>query len=161
MELRDQSLTPQEVQETANLENEAAPAAETVKTDCDTTETGENTPGERPERHRQLSKEEIIEALEKLSALEADDIQAEDVARLKQQFYQLRNDEIRAEREAFEAIEGNDPATFTPTPDPAEEKVKELLNVVKERKPSAAPPSRPCFRPTMTARKPSSRNCAR
>ncbi len=134
MELRDQSLTPQEVQETANLENEAAPAAETVKTDCDTTETGENTPGERPERHRQLSKEEIIEALEKLSALEADDIQAEDVARLKQQFYQLRNDEIRAEREAFEAIEGNDPATFTPTPDPAEEKVKELLNVVKEKK---------------------------
>ncbi|MDE5919754.1 MAG: DUF349 domain-containing protein [Duncaniella sp.] len=141
MELRDQSLTPEEVKDTANLDPQAASAAETVKTESPAPEASETVATEaepkaeeRAERHRMLTKDEIIDALEKASALEAEEIQADDVARLKQQFYQIRNEEVRVEREAFEAVEGNNPEDFTPAPDPVEEKAKALLNVVKEKK---------------------------
>ncbi|MDE5752794.1 MAG: DUF349 domain-containing protein, partial [Duncaniella sp.] len=141
MELRDQSLTPEEVKDTANLDPQAASAAETVKTESPAPEASETVATEaepkaeeRAERHRMLTKDEIIDALEKASALEAEEIQVDDVARLKQQFYQIRNEEVRVEREAFEAVEGNNPEDFTPAPDPVEEKAKALLNVVKEKK---------------------------
>ena len=56
------------------------------------------------------------------------------MARLKQQFYSLRNEDVRAEREAYEAVEGNDPEAFVPSADPDEETFKELLGVIKEKK---------------------------
>lgn len=140
MELRDQSATPEEVKDNAPLESQPTPEAETVKTDSTATEEtapdSENTEisAERTERQRPLCKEEILDALEKLSVLDAEEIQPDDVARLKQQFYLLRNEEIRTEREAYAAVEGNNPDEFTPTPDEAEEKAKGLLNIIKEKK---------------------------
>lgn len=60
-------------------------------------------------------------------------ISAEEVARIKQQFYSLHNEAVRAERAAF--IEaGNTPEAFTPQPDAIEEEFKALLSEVKEKK---------------------------
>ncbi|MDE7461287.1 MAG: DUF349 domain-containing protein [Paramuribaculum sp.] len=60
-------------------------------------------------------------------------ISAEEVARIKQQFYSLHNEAVRAERAAF--IEaGNAPEAFTPQPDAIEEEFKALLSEVKEKK---------------------------
>ncbi len=136
MELRDQSLTPEEVKDNANLENEAAPAAETMKTETPEPEQEPiaEEPAEPREHHRPLSKEEIVGALEKLAALDAEAIQTDEVARLKQQFYQFRNEEVKTEREAYEAVEGNNPEDFTPSSDPVEENVKALLSTIKEKK---------------------------
>ena len=60
-------------------------------------------------------------------------ISAEEVARIKQQFYSLHNEAVRAERAAF--IEaGNAPEAFTPQPDAIDEEFKALLSEVKEKK---------------------------
>ena len=60
-------------------------------------------------------------------------ISAEEVARIKQQFYSLHNEAVRAERAAF--IEaGNAPEAFTPQPDAIEEEFMALLSEVKEKK---------------------------
>lgn len=137
METTDPILTPEEVKEpTLNL-NEP-----TEETTVETTETIEATvtPGEheattetRPLR-RAMTKEEILAEVSRLSALEATEISTDDLAHLKQQFYQLRNDQVRAEREAYEAMEGNNPAEFVPAPDPDEDSFKEFLSVIKEKK---------------------------
>ncbi len=134
MELNDPILTPEEAKETLNQELpvENAPAEEpAVAAEAENVEV--ETPS-APVAHRALSKPEIIEEVRRLSQLEAADIQPDEVARLKQQFYSLRNDEVRAEREAYEAVEGNDPQAFAPQADPDEETFKELLGVIKEKK---------------------------
>lgn len=61
------------------------------------------------------------------------DISAEEVARIKQQFYSLHNEIVRAARTAFVEA-GNDEAAFVPSPDPVEEEFKTLLAEVKGKK---------------------------
>lgn len=79
------------------------------------------------------TKEEIIASLSQLAEKPADEIGNEELARLKQQFYLLHNEEQRKLRETFIA-EGGDESSFMPQPDPAEEQLKEYLNVIKEKK---------------------------
>lgn len=144
MELNDPILTPEEVKEpTLNQELNAAvaetpaqtePSAQTVSTDPAEAETSEASAETEHTVRRSLTKPEILEEVTRLSQLEAAEIPAEDVARLKQQFYSLRNEDVRAEREAYEAVEGNDPEAFVPSADPDEETFKELLGVIKEKK---------------------------
>jgi len=78
-------------------------------------------------------KDGVVAALELLSQKSAQEISADEVSRLKQQFYALRNEELRAEREAFVEA-GNSPDAFEPAADPAEEMFKSLLAAVKEKK---------------------------
>lgn len=79
------------------------------------------------------TKESVLEALKLLAEKEGADITNEEVSRLKQQFYAIRNEEQRKEREAF-AEAGNDPAAYQPVTDEAEETFKSLLAAVKEKK---------------------------
>ncbi len=141
MELRDQSSTPLEVIESVTSETQATPEAENMKNESPAQTSGDvaeeitvSESDESPRRHQPVTKEEIIASLEKLSASEAAEISNEEVARLKQQFYTLHNEESRVAREAFLAIEGNTPEAYVPEADPVEEKVKELLTVIKEKK---------------------------
>ena len=81
----------------------------------------------------QASKEEILAALKVLSEKEPAEITNEEVSRLKQQFYAIRNEEQRAERETFVEA-GNQPEAFEPKADETEEAFKALLSTVKEKK---------------------------
>lgn len=79
------------------------------------------------------SKEEVLEALTKLAADESADISREEIARLKQQFYAFRKTELEAELADFVA-QGNDQAAFVPALNADEEKFKELMAQVRDRK---------------------------
>ena len=68
-----------------------------------------------------------------LSEKEPAEITNEEVSRLKQQFYAIRNEEQRNEREAFVEA-GNQPEAFQPTTDETEEAFKAILATVKEKK---------------------------
>ena len=80
-----------------------------------------------------LSKEELLAALTELSQKEATDIGRDEVSRLKQQFYAIRKNEIEKEKAEFIA-NGNEEAAFAAKTDELEEKFKEALNVIKEKK---------------------------
>lgn len=104
--------------------SENTPAADNVDTECTTPQA--------------TSKEDVIASLERM----ADDgnnseISREDIARLKQQFYAFRKTEIEAEQAAFVAA-GNDETAFIPSPDADEERFKDLLNRVRDRKAAIA-----------------------
>lgn len=87
-----------------------------------------------PERsHEPATKESILAALKLLSEKEPAEITNEEVSRLKQQFYAIRNEEQRNEREAFVEA-GNQPEAFQPTTDETEEAFKAILATVKEKK---------------------------
>lgn len=83
------------------------------------------------------SKEEVIAILESLADDEAADIPREEITRLKQQFYAFRKTEIEAEQAQF-VSEGNEEGAFIPAPDPSEERFKEILNRVRDRKAAIA-----------------------
>lgn len=133
MELNDPILAPEEAKDTTL--NQELPATdvpdEAVMTEEETTVADESAD---LNVRKPLGKSEIIDEMRRLSELDAAEIQPENVSRLKQQFYSLRNDELRAEREAYLAVEGNDPEAFTPAADDAEEAFKELAGVIKEKK---------------------------
>ena len=116
MELNDPILTPEEAMDTT-LNQDSPVNAE---------------PAEAP--RKPLTKNEIIDEMRRLSELDACEIQPEMLSRLKQQFYSLRNEELRAEREAYIAVEGNDPEAFVAPVDEAEETFKELTGIIKEKK---------------------------
>lgn len=83
--------------------------------------------------HEPETKESILAALKLLSEKEPAEITNEEVSRLKQQFYAIRNEEQRNEREAFVEA-GNQPEAFQPTTDETEEAFKAILATVKEKK---------------------------
>lgn len=86
-----------------------------------------------PESTVPATKADVISRLEALSELDAEAISSDEIARCKQQFYGLHNEELRRLRSEHEAA-GNDPESFTAPSDPEEEKLKQLLTVIKERK---------------------------
>ncbi|MCH5325662.1 MAG: DUF349 domain-containing protein [Duncaniella sp.] len=124
MEQRDPSIEPTEVNETLNLEVAAS----------ETTETTPAEPTQGKETSQQaLTKEELTAALAEISSRDAAEISNDEVGRLKQQFYALRNEEHRLEREAFIA-EGGDVEAFVPATDQAEEAFKGLMTIIKDKK---------------------------
>ena len=95
MELNDPILTPEEVKEpTLNQELNA----EVAETPAQSEQPSAQSVMPEHTVRRSLTKPEILEEVTRLSQLEAAEIPAEDVARLKQQFYSLRNEDVRAER---------------------------------------------------------------
>ena len=107
-----------------------ADSGQTVESEAEAVPT---EAGERP-RHRNLSKDEILDEVRRISVLDAADISAEEISRLKQQFYTLRNEELRAEREKFLSEEGNKAEDFVAASDPVEETFKDLLGVIRDKK---------------------------
>lgn len=84
------------------------------------------------EKEPALSKESLLDSLTAMCADDAD-VNSDDIARIKQQFYSLVNEENRAAKAAF--IEaGNDPEAFAPQADDTETKFKDTLAALKEKK---------------------------
>ncbi|MDE5808900.1 MAG: DUF349 domain-containing protein, partial [Muribaculaceae bacterium] len=80
------------------------------------------------------SKEEILVLLAELSLRESDDISRDEVTRLKQAYYSARHAEIEALKTEFEQDEENKDAKFVAPDDTTEERLKELLNIIREKK---------------------------
>ena len=133
-----QSTEPQnEVQEVVNEEvkveepaieepkaEEAAPVAE---------------PAEEPAKEEKpsldlasKSKSELVDLMRELATRPIEDVKDE-VQTIKAAFFALRRDEVAKEKEEFLA-NGNDEGDFTPKEDVDENNLKELLNVLKERR---------------------------
>ena len=111
---------------------EAAPAEECSVAEVAAVEAEAPASAEVPAAEP-VTKEGLVEALRLLSEKEASEIGADEVSRLKQQFYAIRNEEQRRQREAFVEA-GNQAEAFEPQADPAEEGFKALLATVKEKK---------------------------
>lgn len=133
MEPRDPSQQPVQGAVGQNLADDSATvaAADSIEVDIKTDEKLEQPAMETPAAP--ASKEEILAALTALAAKDAAEIANDEVSHLKQQFYLLRNDEQRREREEFAAA-GNDPAAFVAVTDPVEEEFKNRLAEIRNKK---------------------------
>ncbi len=123
MELHEQSLTP-EIEEKDQTLNEGQDAP---------TVNDEKEAATEAAVSEELSKEHIVELASALAERPAADIARDEVTRLKQQFYTIRKVELDAEKAAF-LEKGNEEAAFAPMTDELEEKFKEALNAIKEKK---------------------------
>lgn len=152
MELHDQTLAPNEEMKPQSVAAEAADATVNAieEANTDATLTAEDQlaaiTAELPDEEAvaadltaveapaaPLTKDDILARLKQLADNDAADLTTEEMGRIKQQFYQLKNEETRASRDSFIA-EGGDPEAFEPALDPQEETFKELFNIVKEKK---------------------------
>lgn len=106
-------------------EPEAEAEVETEMTEAETAASAK--------RPAPASKEEVLDMLATLAEGTDADITREEVARLKHLFYAFRKNELEAEMAAFVAA-GNDEQSFIPAVCPAEERFKELLDSVRDRK---------------------------
>lgn len=88
-------------------------------------------PVEADEREAALQIPDILSRLETLSQGDGSEVTAEELSRLKQQFYNHINELMAAQRDEFVA-EGNDAEKFQPIPVAEEGEFKELMNRVKE-----------------------------
>lgn len=138
MELREESLAvPQEVNDVTPNENVPAEAVAEAVPQVAVEEEVVVAEAEAPEADSEpaapLTKAGVIEAARELSEADPAEISADRVSRLKQQFYMLHNEELHRQRDEFIAG-GGDENAFSPLPDPDEDTLKELLNVIKEKK---------------------------
>lgn len=119
MEAHDSSMSPETLNPTP-----AESAPEKAVESTTSTETAEDTAP---------TKESVVASLKELSEKDADALTGDEVAKLKQKFYAIRNEELRAERQAW-AEAGNPAESFEAAPDALEDEFKSLLNVIKEKK---------------------------
>ncbi len=120
------------MKDNAPADNAAAPLAEETLPEEDAEESA--APARVPDA---ASKDEVLETLARLAAEETAEITREEIVRLKQQFYAFRKAELEAELADFIA-QGNEETAFVPAVDPSEERFKELMNAVKDRKAAIA-----------------------
>ena len=78
------------------------------------------------------TKSELVDMMREVAARPIEEVK-EDVQAIKAAFFALRRDEVAKEKEAFLA-NGNDENDFTPKEDADENNLKELLNLLKERR---------------------------
>ncbi|MBQ7212865.1 MAG: DUF349 domain-containing protein [Muribaculaceae bacterium] len=84
----------------------------------------------KPER---ATKADIIARLEALAALVGEEIPRVETDRLKKMFYNIRNAEIEEEKRIF-LDKGNEESAFATAPNADEDRVKELLAVIREKR---------------------------
>ncbi len=101
-------------------------------TDAEGTASADTAQATVTEKENVQSKEELLGSLEALCAAETE-INTDDIARIKQQFYMLHNEEMRKAKAAFVEA-GNAPEAFEPQPDAVEAKFKEALAAAKDKK---------------------------
>ena len=121
MELREQSVNPEIVETDQILEN-----GQDVQNVNEEVVNSEANNAEEP------TKEQLIELAAELAEKPAAEI-AQEVNKLKQQFHAIRKKEIEAEKAEF-IEKGNEEAAFAPRVDELEEKFKEIVAVIKEKK---------------------------
>ncbi len=137
------STEPQnEAQEVVNEEVEVEePVAEEPTVEQPATEqpVAEEPAAEEPEAHDTpkldlagKSKGELVDMMRELGTRPIEEVKDE-VQAIKAAFFALRREEIAKEREEFLA-NGNDEGDFTAKEDDDENNLKELLNVLKERR---------------------------
>ena len=80
-----------------------------------------------------LSKESLIQQAEEILNKSAEEITRDELTRVKLQFHALRKTELEQEKAEF-LEKGNEEAAFAPKTDEAEEKFKEILNQIKDKK---------------------------
>ena len=138
-----QSTEPQnEVQEVVNEEVKVEePAIEEPKAEEPKAEEAAPVaePAEEPAKEEKpsldlasKSKSELVDLMRELATRPIEDVKDE-VQTIKAAFFALRRDEVAKEKEEFLA-NGNDEGDFTPKEDVDENNLKELLNVLKERR---------------------------
>ncbi len=138
-----QSTEPQnEVQEVVNEEVKVEePAIEEPKAEEPKAEEAAPAaePAEEPAKEEKpsldlasKSKSELVDLMRELATRPIEDVKDE-VQTIKAAFFALRRDEVAKEKEEFLA-NGNDEGDFTPKEDVDENNLKELLNVLKERR---------------------------
>ena len=135
MELRNEALEPnEELGKDATLNTEPAEKEVVVSAEPvdDTTETIEDAEDVSTVDYLSMTKAELVSALEALLEKPIEDIKREE-GHIKQAFYTNRKAELEKEKEAFLA-KGNEEAAFAPMPDVDEQKVKDLLNQIKEKR---------------------------
>lgn len=82
---------------------------------------------------KEYTKGTVIERLVAISGSDGSEISRDEVSKLKQIFYNLRKNELLAEKQAF-IDRGNEEAAFAPMPDALEQQMYELLNTIKNKK---------------------------
>ena len=115
---------------------EVADKAEECASDCVCAETESPAlamaeAAETDERETALQIPDILSRLETLSQGDGSEVTAEELSRLKQQFYNHINELMAAQRDEFVA-QGNDAEKFQPIPVAEEGDFKQLMNRVKE-----------------------------
>ena len=135
MEMRTPEVPEREesTAQTTAPQDEAAASTEVIESVATESTQPEAEPLEATVAATALTKADVLDALAKLAADDVAEISRDDVARLKQQFYALRKVELEAELADFVAA-GNPEADFLPAIDPDEERFKELMNTVRDRK---------------------------
>jgi len=131
MELHDNVLPTSEADMNTPLTQATASVDAAVNEATESTADAEATAV--PETTEPLTKERIVAMTVELSAKDAADISRDEVARLKQQFYAIRHNELEEEKTVF-ISKGNEESAFAPMPDAIEDSFKEALNVIKEKK---------------------------
>ncbi len=133
MEMREQSLEQQdqtlnaEQPNVQNVSEEEVTATQNVEVEV-VAEQSQDAPIQ-PE----LTKDAVLQLAAQLAERPASEVSREEVSRIKQQFYAIRKVELDQEKAEF-LEKGNEAAAFAAKTDEAEEKFKEALNVIKEKK---------------------------
>ncbi len=126
------------VVETAPVEETPAePVAPVVETPAEPVEEAPAEPAAPVEEAPKLdlaskTKSELVEMMRQMATRPIEEVKDE-VQAIKAAFFALRHEEIAKEKEEFLA-NGNEESDFTAKEDPEENVLKELLNVLKERR---------------------------
>ncbi len=125
MELREQSLIPENENKDQILNEEGQVNEVQVEKDECVTEVDVEKPA--------ITKESLIAIATELAQKDASEVGNDEISSLKHSFYAIRKVELDAEKAEFLA-KGNEESAFAAKTDEAEEQFKELLNAIKEKK---------------------------
>ncbi len=136
---KDQNLSTEPQNEAQEVVNEEVkveePVAEEVPAPAEEKPV-EEAPAEEPKGSKLdlagKSKSELVDMMRQVAARPIEEVKDE-VQAIKAAFFALRREEMAQEKEAFLA-NGNEESDFTPKEDADENNLKELLNVLKERR---------------------------
>lgn len=139
MEVRNETSEPNEEMlgkdvtlNTESAEKETVTNAEPEENITETTMTESDTDEAPAVDYSSMTKADLVAELQKLLEKPVEEIKREE-GHIKQAFYTIRKGELEKEKEAFLA-KGNEEAAFAPIPDDDEQKVKDLLNQIKEKR---------------------------
>lgn len=126
-----ENTSQEELSSTPAADPQTVAATSATETNTET-ESSEKAP-EAPAKETPRTKETVVAELRTLAAKDAADISGDELSRLKQQFYALRNEELAAEREAWKEA-GNAAEDFVASSDVLEDEFKALMASIKDKK---------------------------
>ena len=134
---KDQILSSEPQNETQEVVNEEVKVEETAPQEPVAQEPKAEAPASDEHSSPKLeladkSKSELVDMMRELAARPIEEVKDE-VQAIKAAFFALRREEMVKEKEEFLA-NGNEESDFTPKEDDDENNLKELLNVLKERR---------------------------